>query len=201
MAAAVFGTFLTTFAVVLTNHLPGAVCAMVALYAAVRIWFDGDRRLRYFVLVGLFGAMLVGRRVARGGRWRRPWAWRCSGRPRGRRCWPGCRRRCWWPPDSSAPTGWPFRASCPAYMHRSRPTADNWYRLHIRAQRQEGGKLLEQSAGHGRRRAVAWRVCLPRPAGPPRHLLAHARLAAERRRHAGLAVSAAATGGCATWRY
>ena len=27
MAAAVFGTFLTTFAVVLNNHLPGAVCA------------------------------------------------------------------------------------------------------------------------------------------------------------------------------
>jgi hypothetical protein len=59
MAAAVFGTFLSTFAVVVTNHLPGAVCAVMALYAAVRIWFDGERRLVYFALVGLFGALLV----------------------------------------------------------------------------------------------------------------------------------------------
>ncbi len=32
MAAAVFGTFLTTFAVVLNNHLPGAISALVELY-------------------------------------------------------------------------------------------------------------------------------------------------------------------------
>ena len=57
MAAAAFGTFLTTFAVTLNNHLPAAVCAMVALYAAVRIWFDGERRWRYFVVAGLFGAL------------------------------------------------------------------------------------------------------------------------------------------------
>jgi hypothetical protein len=59
MAAAAFGTFLTTFAVVLNNHLPGAVCAIAAVYAAIRIWFDGERRLRYFVLAGLFGALAV----------------------------------------------------------------------------------------------------------------------------------------------
>lgn len=59
MAAGCFGTFLTTFAVVLNNHLPAAVCAMVALYAAVRVWFDGERRLRYFVIAGLFGAFTV----------------------------------------------------------------------------------------------------------------------------------------------
>jgi hypothetical protein len=57
MAAAAFGTFLTTFAVVLNNHLPAAVCAMVALYAAVRIWFDDQRRLAYFVVAGLFAAL------------------------------------------------------------------------------------------------------------------------------------------------
>ena len=56
MAAAAFGTFLTTFAVVLNNHLPAAVCAMVALYASVRIWFDDERKPRYFVIAGLFGA-------------------------------------------------------------------------------------------------------------------------------------------------
>ena len=56
MAAAVFGTFLTTFAVVINNHLPAAASAMIALYAAVRIWFDSERRLRYFVIAGLFAA-------------------------------------------------------------------------------------------------------------------------------------------------
>lgn len=56
MGAATFGTFLTTFAIVINNHLPAAVSVVVALYAAVRIWFDGERRLRYFVVAGLFGA-------------------------------------------------------------------------------------------------------------------------------------------------
>ncbi len=59
MTAAVFGTFLTTFSVVLNNHVQGAVCAMIVLWAAVRIWFDGDRRWRYFLLVGLFSALLA----------------------------------------------------------------------------------------------------------------------------------------------
>ena len=57
MAAAVFGTFLTTFAITINNHLPAAVCAAAAIYAAVRIWFDGERRLRYFVITGLFAAL------------------------------------------------------------------------------------------------------------------------------------------------
>lgn len=59
MAAATFGTFLTTFGVVINNHLPGAVCALVALYAGMRIWCDGERRLRYFALSGLFGTLAV----------------------------------------------------------------------------------------------------------------------------------------------
>ncbi len=59
MGTATFGTFLTTFAVVLNNHLPGAVCALVTLYAAVRIWFDGRRRLVDFAIAGAFGALLV----------------------------------------------------------------------------------------------------------------------------------------------
>jgi hypothetical protein len=59
VAAGALGTFLTTFAVVLNNHLPGAVCALVALYAAIRIAFDGRRQWRYFVIVGLFSALLA----------------------------------------------------------------------------------------------------------------------------------------------
>lgn len=56
MAAAAFGTFLTTFAVVLNNHVAAAVSVTVAIYAAVCIWHEGERRLRWFVLAGLFAA-------------------------------------------------------------------------------------------------------------------------------------------------
>lgn len=59
MAAAAFGTFLTTFAVTLNNHVPAAVCAVVTLYAAVRIWFDDERRWWYFAVAGFFGAMMA----------------------------------------------------------------------------------------------------------------------------------------------
>jgi hypothetical protein len=59
LATAVFATFLTTFAIVLNNHVQGAVCAAIALYAALRIWFDGQRRWRYFIVAGLFSALLA----------------------------------------------------------------------------------------------------------------------------------------------
>ena len=58
-AAATFGTFLTTFAVVLNNHLPAAVCAAITLYAALRIWYDAEDRLRFYVLAGFFGALMA----------------------------------------------------------------------------------------------------------------------------------------------
>ena len=57
MAAACFATFLSTFVIVINNHLPAAVCAAAAVYAVVRIWFDGERRLRYFMVAGLFGGL------------------------------------------------------------------------------------------------------------------------------------------------
>lgn len=57
MGAATFGTFLTAFATVLNNHLPAAVCVAIALYALVRIWFDGNRRLRMFAVAGFFAAL------------------------------------------------------------------------------------------------------------------------------------------------
>jgi hypothetical protein len=59
MAAATFGTFLTTFAVAINNHLIAAVCATVVVYAVVPIWIDGQRRIRYFVLAGFFGALMA----------------------------------------------------------------------------------------------------------------------------------------------
>ncbi len=58
-ATCVFGTFLTTFAVVLTNHLVAAACAVVLLDILVRIWLDGDRRAWSFVVAGFASAMLT----------------------------------------------------------------------------------------------------------------------------------------------
>jgi hypothetical protein len=57
MSAAAFGTFLTTFAVVINNHVIAAVCVTLSLYFTVRIWYDGERRLRDFALAGLFAAL------------------------------------------------------------------------------------------------------------------------------------------------
>ncbi|HEY4234652.1 MAG TPA: hypothetical protein VGM76_14560 [Lacipirellulaceae bacterium] len=59
MAAATLGTFLTTFAVVLNNHVVAAVSAAVALYALVRIIDDGERRWRYFAIAGLAAAFVA----------------------------------------------------------------------------------------------------------------------------------------------
>ena len=109
----------------LNNHLPGAVCAVAALYAAVRIWFDGERRWRYFAVAGSFAGLLATEELPGASRPLR-WDWRCCGRPRGRRCWASPRRRRWRRPASSAQTGSPITAR-PPYMHRGEN--DNWYRF------------------------------------------------------------------------
>lgn len=59
LAAAAFGTYLTTFAVAINNHLPGAVCAVITLDAFCRIWYDGDRSWKTFAVAGFFGAFTV----------------------------------------------------------------------------------------------------------------------------------------------
>jgi hypothetical protein len=59
MAAATLGTFLTTFAVVLNNHVVAAVSVAVAVYAFLRIVDDGERRWRYFALAGLAAAFVA----------------------------------------------------------------------------------------------------------------------------------------------
>jgi hypothetical protein len=56
MAAATFGTLLSVFAVALNNHLIAAVSASIALYAAVRIWYDGARSGWLFSVAGFFAA-------------------------------------------------------------------------------------------------------------------------------------------------
>ena len=59
MTAATWGTFLTTFAVTLNNHLPAAVSVLIATYAGLRIVHSGERRASYFVLAGFFAAFAV----------------------------------------------------------------------------------------------------------------------------------------------
>jgi hypothetical protein len=59
MAAAALGTFLTTFAVTLNNHLPAAVSAVVTLWAAARIWYDGEQCPCYYIFAGFFAALAV----------------------------------------------------------------------------------------------------------------------------------------------
>jgi hypothetical protein len=56
MATAALGTFLTTFAVTLNNHLPAAISVVFASDAALRIVYEGDRRWRWFIVAGLFAA-------------------------------------------------------------------------------------------------------------------------------------------------
>ncbi len=59
VAAICFGTFLSTFVVTLNNHLPAVFCVTIAFYCAVRIFFDGETRLRYFAGAGFFAAFAV----------------------------------------------------------------------------------------------------------------------------------------------
>jgi hypothetical protein len=59
MAAATLATFLTTFVVSINNHTPAAVCAAIVLWAFVHIWYDGERRERYFAAAGAFSALAV----------------------------------------------------------------------------------------------------------------------------------------------
>ena len=59
MATAAFGTFLTTFAVTLNNHLHAAIFVIAALAAALPIWFEGRRQWRYFAIAGFCAAMAV----------------------------------------------------------------------------------------------------------------------------------------------
>jgi hypothetical protein len=57
MAAATFGTFLTTFSVTLNNHIPAAVCAAISLEAVLCIWYDGRRDWWCFALAGIAAAL------------------------------------------------------------------------------------------------------------------------------------------------
>lgn len=59
LGSACFGTYLTTFAITLNNHLPGAVCAAVSLEIACQILKDGRREIWRFVVLGLVASLGV----------------------------------------------------------------------------------------------------------------------------------------------
>jgi len=56
VAAVTSGTFLTTFAVTLNNHLPAAIGTAVTGYALWRITADRQRQARYFAIAGFASA-------------------------------------------------------------------------------------------------------------------------------------------------
>ena len=56
VAVAGFGTFLSTFAVTLNNHLPATVCVAAAIYCLIRIVNDQNRSWLQFAIAGLTSA-------------------------------------------------------------------------------------------------------------------------------------------------
>ncbi|HOW73646.1 MAG TPA: hypothetical protein PKY77_23855 [Phycisphaerae bacterium] len=56
LAAAALGTYLTAWSVTLNNHVIAATTGMVAVHAALRIWYDGRRQWYWFALAGFFSA-------------------------------------------------------------------------------------------------------------------------------------------------
>jgi hypothetical protein len=61
MVAATFGTFLTTFAITLNNHVHAAVCVTITIYALMEILQAraGQGRGAHFLLAGLFAALTL----------------------------------------------------------------------------------------------------------------------------------------------
>jgi hypothetical protein len=56
MTLVTFGTFVTTFAVTINNHLPATIAATIAVFAALRICLESDHRWWWFALAGFMGA-------------------------------------------------------------------------------------------------------------------------------------------------
>ncbi len=124
MATAVFGTFLTTFAIVVNNHVTAAVSAAIAIYAAARILCDGQQKPRYFILAGVFAAFTMANELPAGAffvalsgllLWKAPW-----------------RTLAVYTPAAAVvmaaffATNWIAHESLkPPYMHRSE--GDDWY--------------------------------------------------------------------------
>lgn len=56
VAALGWGTFLTTLVVTLSNHLPAAICTLIALHVFISIWYDQKTTWWLYVAAGLAAA-------------------------------------------------------------------------------------------------------------------------------------------------
>ena len=56
VGVAAWGTFITTFSVTLNNHLPAAICTLIALHVFIAIWYDDSRNPWLFVAAGFSAA-------------------------------------------------------------------------------------------------------------------------------------------------
>lgn len=59
VATAAFGTFLTTYAVTLNNHLPAAISVFIALFCVIPIWRDQTRDWHLFAIAGIASGFVV----------------------------------------------------------------------------------------------------------------------------------------------
>jgi len=59
LIAAAFGTYVTGYSATLNDHTVGAWSALFAIYSAIRIIYENDRRPLHFALSGLFAAFTV----------------------------------------------------------------------------------------------------------------------------------------------
>ena len=192
MAAATFGTLLTTFAVAINNHLPAAVCTAAAVYAAVRLVSTPSGGRAILSWPGFRGAgrgQRVSGRGPAGGPGRGAVVEALAGDPLG-----------------FLPAVLVVAARFRHQLDRPRqPQAGlsarlgqrQLVRLHLSAQRPGGRKLLAETRGHRPRRAQSEGLRPERPRRPSRHLQPHAGLALEPRRDVPVDVAAAAIRGSA----
>ncbi|MDO5580013.1 MAG: hypothetical protein Q4G69_02665 [Planctomycetia bacterium] len=59
MSVICFGTFVSSFATTLNNHLPAVVCITFAVYGVYQILYHGRKNVFWFLFTGFFGAFSV----------------------------------------------------------------------------------------------------------------------------------------------
>lgn len=124
VAAAALGTFLTTFAVTLNNHLPAAACAALSLEYLIRIGHDRSNHGWDFAAAGLTAALAAANELP-------ALAWFAA--VLGVAVWRDARRTLLWLAPAAALVATAFFAAnyaahgslIPAYAHRQ--SGENWY--------------------------------------------------------------------------
>ena len=173
VACGCFATFLSTFVVVLTNHLPAAVSAGIALFAALRIIYDGERRVGYFALAGFFAAFTAANELPALSFFGLLSAWLLWKRL-GQRLWRTCPQQpwCWWRAGNELPFArLAHSALCPSR------SGQQLVRVPVFERRQSSRQLLDAPGSpqpHRPGRTIGRLVRLPRAPWASRHLFADA---------------------------